>query len=71
MKRQQTQNTEQRPPIPLSHVPRRIRRNMARAQMREQGLHHINKQDVRTGKSYFARTWRNWVLGVPKGRKAG
>lgn len=59
----------QLPPIPLSHIPRRIRRRMARAQMESKGLRHINKPSPILKTSYFARNWRGWVLGPP--RKAG
>ena len=59
----------QGPPMALDHIPRRIRRRMARAQMTSKGLRHLNDRDPLLNKSYFSRNWRGWVLGPPR-RKA-
>lgn len=55
---------------------RKIKRSMARANMKAAGLTHINKKGYYKAdnendkpKSFFARNWRKWIFGKP-GRKA-
>ena len=55
---------------------RKIKRSMARANMKAAGLTHINKKGYYKAdsegdkpKSFFARNWKKWIFGKP-GRKA-